>query len=160
MGMFTHVASPLNVEIRIFQTLSILQVIRIMEVSWYNCKSPTVPDDWASVEISNSTGQNALHNTDYALVCTVTTIPGMNFVPSVEWVGPDGGVVVSGGNINVGEVESQGRVYTLTLSFSPVLTTDGGRYTCRGAIIVPWMNNQLLQILNLVNMPVTSEWYN
>ena len=93
------------------------------------------------MEIS-TTGQNALHDTDYALTCTVTPISGMNLAPSVEWVRPDGGVVVSGGNITVGEVETQGTISTLTLSFSPVVSSNGGRYMCSAAIFVPWMDSQ------------------
>ena len=116
-----------------------------------------VPDNWASVVAGNSTGQNALHNTDYTLTCTVTAISGMNLAPSVEWVGPDGGVVVSGGNITVGEVETRGSISTLTLSFSPVLTSNDGRYVCRAAISVPWMDSQPPQHTASINLLVNSK---
>ena len=119
---------------------------------------PPVPDNWASVEIGNTTGQNALHNTDYTLTCTVTAISGMNLAPSVEWVGPGGGVVVSGGNITVGEVETQGTISTLTLSFSPVLTSNGGRYVCRAAIPVPWMDSQPPLHSSSINLAVESKF--
>ena len=82
-------------------------------------------------------------------------IDGMNLVPSVEWVGPDGVVVVSEGNRTVGQVETQGTTSTLTLSFNPVLSSHGGRYTCRAAISVPWMATQPPQHSASVDMPVT-----
>ena len=116
-----------------------------------------VPDDWATVDITNSTNQNALHNTNYVLTCTVMVIDGMNLALSVEWVGPDGVVVASEGNRTVGQVETQGTTSTLTLSFNPVLSSHGGRYTCRAAISVPWMATQPPQHSTSVDMPVTCE---
>ena len=116
-----------------------------------------VPDAWATIDIQNSTGENALNNTDYILTCTVTAIEGITLPVTVEWVGPDGDVVTSEGNRMVGEVEVQGRVSTLSLSFSPVYFTDGGNYTCRAAISVPWLSQQP-QRMTTVEMPVTSEF--
>ena len=116
-----------------------------------------VPEQWATVSVHNSTGENALNNTDYTLTCTVTPIEGMALPVIVEWVGPDGGVVASQGNVMVGEVEVQGTVSTLSLSFSPVLESDAGSYTCRAAITVPWLDTQPLQRSATVHMPVTSE---
>ena len=52
----------------------------------------TVPDEWATVSIHNSTGENALNNTDYTLTCTMTAMEGMTLPVTVEWVGPDGSV--------------------------------------------------------------------
>ena len=80
--------------------------------------------------------------TDYTLVCKVKVISGMNLPVRIEWVGPDGAVVRSEGNRTVGEVETQGTLSTLTLSFRPVFSSDGGRYTCRASITVPWMDTQ------------------
>ena len=60
----------------------------------------SVPDEWhrGTVGIQNSTGENALNNTDYILTCTVTIIEGITLPITVEWVGPDGDVVTSEGN--------------------------------------------------------------
>ncbi len=117
-----------------------------------------VPDDWATVEVSNSSGQNALNNTEYTLVCAVRVIAGMNLPVRMEWVGPDGAVVGSEGNWTVGEVETQGTLSTLTLSFHPVFVSDGGSYLCKAAITVPWMRTQPPQFSASVHMPVTSEY--
>ena len=114
-----------------------------------------VPDEWATVDIQNSTGENALNNTDYILTCTVTVIEGITLPVTVEWVGPDGDVVTSEGNRMVGEVEVQGTVSTLSLSFSPVFSSDGGSYTCRAA--VPWVGSGPVQLQATVDMPVTSK---
>ena len=90
-------------------------------------------------------------------MCTVGPITGMTLPHSVEWVGPDGTVLVSEGNVTVGEVETQGTVSNLSLSFNPVLSSQGGYYTCRATVNVPWMENQPAQLSATFNMPVTSE---
>ena len=84
-------------------------------------------------------------------------IAGMNLPVRMEWVGPDGSVVGSEENKTVGEVETQGTLSTLTLSFHPVFSSDGGSYTCRAAITVPWMTRQPPQKSATVHMPVTSK---
>ena len=84
-------------------------------------------------------------------------ITGMTIPPSIEWIGPDGTVLVSNGNVTVGEMETQGRVHTLSLSFHPVLSSQGGFYTCRATVNVPWMENQPAQLSTTFNMPVTSK---
>ena len=116
-----------------------------------------VPDNWATVEVSNSSGQDALNNTAYTLVCSVTVISGMNLPVRMEWVGPDGTVVSTSGNKTVGEVERQGALSTLTLSFHPVFVIDNGNYTCRTNVIVPWMGIQPPQKSASLHMPVTSK---
>ena len=117
-----------------------------------------VPDDWASVAINESTDANALHGTEYTMLCTVTGIPGMRLTPTVEWVGPDGDVIEeSDGNRTLGNVVTRGTVSTLSLTFNPVLSSDGGRYTCRTSVNVPWMDRQLPNKSIAVDMPVTSK---
>ena len=80
----------------------------------------------------------------------------MNLPYTVEWVGPDGSVVVSEGNRVVGEVVVEGTVSTLTLSFRPVLTSNGGGFTCRATVSVPWMKVQPPQLTASIHIPVTS----
>ena len=75
----------------------------------------------------------------------------------MEWVGPDGTVLVSNGNVTVGEMKTQGRVHTFSLSFHPVLSSRGGFYTCRATVNVSWMEDQPDQISTRFNMPVTSK---
>ena len=82
----------------------------------------------------------------------------MNIPPAVQWLYPNGTVVEkSTERITVGERETNGRYTTLTLTFSPVLTTDGGEYTCVTSVDVPWMETQPPHIDASVHMPVTSE---
>ena len=118
-----------------------------------------VPDDWATIEITNSSGQDTLNNTDYTLVCAVRVISGMTLPVRMEWVGPDGAVVGSEGNRTVGEVETQGTLSTLTLSFHPVFFADGGQYVCRASITVPWMTRQPPQKSASVHITVSGKYY-
>ena len=55
----------------------------------------------------------------------------MTIPPSIEWVGPDETVLVS---VIVGEVETQGTISTLSLSFHPLHSSQGGYYTCRATV--------------------------
>ena len=82
-------------------------------------------------------------------------ITGMRLPPSVEWVGPDGTVLESGENVTIGEVETRGTVSTISLFFHPVLSSQGGHYTCRATVDVPWMDVQPPQFSDTFNMVVT-----
>ena len=164
-----------------------LGIVSVMTILNYYLFIIPVPDDWATVDITNSTNQNALHNTNYILTCTVMVIDGMNLDPTMEWVGPNGFVVPveSGTNITVSNTSrnpcddgwsasgsgssgsgsgsggcgsSSDFKSFLILSFDPVLSSDGGRYTCRAAISVPWMATQPPVISSSVDMHVTSKW--
>ena len=117
--------------------------------------SPVVPDNWAYVYIDSR--KDALHGSEYTLLCTVMAINGMTLPPSIVWVGPDGTVLVSEENVTVGEVETQGTVSTSSLTFNPVLSSQGGRYTCIVTVDVPWMLDQPDQLFDTFNMLVTSE---
>ena len=117
-----------------------------------------VPDNWAYVTIESEPEDNALHGSEYTLLCTARTITGMTLQPSMEWVGPDGTVLVNEENVTIGEVETQGTVSTLSLFFHPVLSSQGGFYTCRATVNVPWMVDQPDQISARFNMPVTSKY--
>ena len=76
----------------------------------------------------------------------------------MEWVGPDGSVVVSEENRTMVELRENGpRSYTLSLSFNPVLSSDGGSYTCRANLSVPLMNVQPEQLQTFYNLTVDSE---
>ena len=75
----------------------------------------------------------------------------------MEWVGPNGTVMVSGGNVKISEVETQGIVSTISLSFHPVLSSQGGNYTCRATVNARWMENQPDQFNATFHMPVTSK---
>ena len=85
----------------------------------------------------------------------------------MEWVGPDGSVVVSeenrtkvesGENRTVVELrENRPRSYTLSLSFNPALTSHGGMYTCRANLSVPWMDVQPEQLQTSYYLTVKCE---
>ena len=82
-------------------------------------------------------------------------ITGMTLPPSVEWVGPDGTVLESEENVTIDEAETQGTIYNLSLSFNPVFSSQGGYYTCRATVNVPWMVMQPPQLSATFNMVVT-----
>ena len=115
-----------------------------------------MPDNWATIEITNATERDALHEHNYTLICTVQAIQGMNIAPQVQWYYPNGSQVETGGRVKVGTVETTGTATSLTLSFSPVLHNDGAVYMCRAQVTVPWMTTQPPVKRSSVNMAVTS----
>ena len=121
---------------------------------YYNCIaisfSPLVPYNWGSVSITTHSASNVL-----TLVCTVRPITGMRLIPSIEWVGPNG---MSDGNWTVGELMTRGTVHTLPLSFDSFDPSYGGRYTCRAAVSVPWMDVQPPTISSSYDLPVIGEF--
>ena len=66
---------------------------------------------------------------NYSLVCSVETVDGVRPRDiSITWITPDKGSVMGTG------LTTNGRVTTGAHQFSPLMTSDGGRYTCTGRI--------------------------
>ena len=118
-----------------------------------------MPDDWATIEITNVTEGDALHQHDYTLICTLQAIQGMNIARQVYWYYPNGSQVETGGRLKVGTMETaiNDSITILSLVFSPVLHDDGGVYSCRAQVTVPWMTTQPPVKQASVNMAVTSK---
>ena len=123
-----------------------------------------VPSSWTSIEITNTTNGDALHEQRYVLVCTVRLMTGMRIVPNVNWYYNNS---VNGSIVETSEVQritvntrysNSSRVITHILTFSTVLNDDGGVYSCRAQVTVPWMTTQPPVKQASVNMAVTSKW--
>ena len=72
-----------------------------------------------------------------ALVCTISVTEGFSDLqqaPDVQWRGPSGMLIVSGGSVTVGNPVTFGSTTNLTVWFSPLYTSHGGRYTCQGSL--------------------------
>ena len=66
---------------------------------------------------------------NYSLVCSVETVDGVRPRDiSITWITPDKRSVMGTG------LATNGRVTTGAHQFSPLMTSDGGRYTCTGRI--------------------------
>ncbi len=70
------------------------------------------------------------------LSCVASVVEGLVVNPSVTWMYSDGSVVLSGERIIVGSPEVMGNTTTLTLTFSPLLTSHGGEYVCLASITI------------------------
>ncbi len=70
------------------------------------------------------------------LSCVTSVVEGLVVNPSVVWMYSDGNVVLSGDEITVGSPEVMGNTTTLTLTFSPLLTSHGGEYVCLASITI------------------------
>ena len=66
-----------------------------------------------------------------SLTCRVDVVEYLTVDPQVEWRQPHGSAVTNTGNPSIRQgVEVMGRVSTLNVSFSPLLTSHAGEYTC------------------------------
>ena len=140
------------------------------------CLVLTVSNNWATFSTSTTPSSSALHNNDFTLTCEVKTIPGMSLPVSIEWVLPNGSVATAQGNRTVGSVITTNSTLTspqeqfcgispssivissLPMTFDPVRNSDGGTYTCRAVIRVPWMIQQPKQLSATTDMPVTNKY--
>ena len=87
-------------------------------ISFLDLPAPVVTVEAAG---KSTAGEN------YSLVCSVETVDGVRDI-SITWITPDKGSVMATG------LATNGRVTTGTHQFSPLMTSDGGRYTCTGRI--------------------------
>ncbi len=85
----------------------------------------------------------------------MTVIAGLALPVTIEWLHSNGSAV-SNDRIVVHST-TVSRVTTLTMTFAPILTTDGGGYSCQASINVPWMDEQPPSIAESVHIPVTSK---
>ena len=69
------------------------------------------------------------------LTCAITKIENIAGSVTVQWIGPDGSQVMSGGAITVGAPTTSGAVTRASLQFGTLYTSDGGQYTCRGDLV-------------------------
>ena len=58
----------------------------------------------------------------YSLTCSVVVVPHLVVEPSIEWSRQNGGVVSTSSGTS------------LPLSFNPLMTSDGDRYTCQASV--------------------------
>ena len=119
---------------------------------------PLVPSSWATIEITNTTKGDALHEQRYVLVCTVRLTTGLRIAPGVNWY-YNGSIVETSERVTVDtRYSSQSNsVTTHTLTFSPVLNHHGGVYSCRAQVTIPWMTTQPSVKQASVNMRVISK---
>ena len=72
----------------------------------------------------------------HTLTCTATVVENVIVEPTLEWLDTDRRVVGEN-SITVGPPVTTGTNTNLTLTFNPLHTSHGGRYTCRAWINIP-----------------------
>ena len=65
-----------------------------------------------------------------SLICTVD----VNIPPVVQWIYPNNTVITNSSGITVGPPVRSGNVTNFTLTFHPLLSSHGGRYTCQSDV--------------------------
>ncbi len=85
----------------------------------------------------------------------MTVIEGVALPVTIEWLHSNGSAVANE-RIQI-QSNTVSRVTTLTMTFMPIVTTDGDDYSCQATINVPWMDEQPPPRTASVHIPVTSE---
>ena len=88
------------------------------------------------------------------LTCTVSeVISGLTNMPSAHWSGP----VTSGDDIVVTENLRSATTVTVALTFSSLLTSHTGQYTCQGTLVSPAAEDNIISTSHTVSVNVTSK---
>jgi len=72
-----------------------------------------------------------------ALVCSISVTEGFSDLQqalNMQWRGPSGMMMVSGGSVTIGNPVTSGSTTNLTVWFSPLYTSHGGQYSCHGSL--------------------------
>ena len=84
---------------------------------------------------------SAVAGETFTLLCRVILPDGLATEPQIAWLSPQGNVLISEGEVSVGNqvvLGNPSRVTTYMVQFSPLLTSHGGTYTCQATISSPF----------------------
>ena len=94
-----------------------------------------VPVPLPALSVSIGAQGNLLAGDMYSLTCTATElIDGLTNSPTLQWLNGTGQPFTNG---MLGDTISTNTSVTQTLTFSPLLTSDGGEYTCEAMLQSP-----------------------
>ncbi len=83
---------------------------------------------------------------EYTLLCLASkTVSGLSNTPSLQWLDEDGSPVSNGGPVTVGEATAQSSGVSLSLTFSSLHVSHGGRYTCQASLSSPALETSLVK---------------
>ena len=82
----------------------------------------------SSLQVSITPGANPTAGQSYTFTCTVTPQGELTGTPTVQWRGPGGDPITTGGDFTVSSTPP----YTLTIN--PLLQSHDGQYTCQATI--------------------------
>ena len=77
----------------------------------------------------------------FTLFCRIVLPEGLTTEPLVAWLSPEEEVLISEGELTVGNQQVVGnpsRLITYMAQFSPVLTSHAGIYTCQVTVTSPY----------------------
>ena len=96
----------------------------------------------------------------FTLFCRVILPDGLTAEPQISWLSPQGRVLVSEGELIVGNqvvIGNPSRLTTYMVQFSPVLTSHGGTYTCQTTVSSPYGTIEQ-SVTRAQNVTVESKW--
>ena len=134
--------------------------VRLLDLCTYFEQLIIITADILSPAISTFADGTAVAGQAFTLFCRVVLPEGLATRPLVVWFSPEGEVMVSGGELTVGNQQVVGnpsRLTTYMAQFSPVLTSHGGTYTCQATVSSPYGTIQQ-SVTAEHNVTVESKW--
>ena len=102
---------------------------------------------------------------EYSITCTVEVIDRLIVTPTIVWIKDSVNTSLVSDDLNTISVPSvfsniSGTLYSLSLFFSSLNTSDAGQYTCQAIITVTEINVTVTNTI-LVDLPIQSKyiWY-
>ena len=90
----------------------------------------SLPLDLPAPDINITTTGDSTAGEMYTLICTVTSVANLFSPPELVWMKTDSGV------LNGSETLMEGTTTARNFTFSPLLTSQGGEYTCQATITI------------------------
>ena len=102
---------------------------------------------------------------EYSITCTVEVIDRLIVTPTIIWIKDSVNTSLVSDDLNTISVPSvlskiSGTLYSLSLFFSSLNTSDAGQYTCQATITVTEINVTVTNTI-LLDLPIQSKyiWY-
>ena len=96
--------------------------------------SISLPPDLPDPVVTISGPTNGTAGEEVQLTCSVSVVEYLTVQPTVEW---SGGSVDRGNGVTESDTTHSGVMSMKTLTFSPLLTSHGAKYTCQADINIP-----------------------
>ena len=92
-----------------------------------------------------SVTENSRFGSPQVIICTVSTVSGVEFSSvMISWMGPGGGSIMSGNRVTISPTTSSGNTYSSNLEFAYLVEADNGNYTCNVTILDVTMSASLV----------------
>ena len=88
-------------------------------------------------EITITTTGSKIAGEAFALTCTAVLIEGSTVTADVQWLHSDGASILHGEDVSIGDVTTEGVIFSRSLTFEALLASQAGEYICQASFPDP-----------------------